>query len=852
MAIWEGAPLSREGVVRVGEGPGVRVPEAAAPTPTAPALIQRTPDAVASAPAPGVETPGYEKRSVLRSDTPAPAAPVAKASPAWSEPVPLGMENLGSLPESASSSRAPQIRPKAASDIGVPPRMASAPSDSSAMPVVQRKPESAAPVARVGEAPNGSAGVKPGVSTPGAEASLRPIGTPKQVTPSPVQDSRPQPRFESVAPSGLSDLSGHQPGVETPGFTPALTLGASDPTPLQRAVNPIEFSSPPEGEPPGYEKRSTLRGDAPAPTGTIVPSDRERLEDARPVGPTSFPSLGFSTPGDDAAPPAPSAPVASSARSTPAASLSPAVRSTLPAPSASLASSVRSTPAALLSPAASAAPLAPAALTPVASLPPSTPEARPAPSASSIIQRTPDTTPLSPTPVRRPTSGGGAPSPGGGEGDGRGGRGVRGLGEPATLDNRTTPPAPPAGYPSEISHPAPAPVRHGPAIPAAIQRRSEITAVAVTPALRTASEQPPALPPVQPSLGRRQGEEASSVASWEGAPLSREGVVRVGEGPGVRVPEAAAPTPPASTLIQRTPDAAASALPPGGEPPGYETRSALRGDAPTPATPIAPASPERLEAGRPAGPTSLPSLGFSTPGDADGAPEIAFDAEPSAPSAPWVQPTPAWQQDLLAQMDNLLIGRPGPNLLPPAPPASLAPLSPLAAADLSTLSTPEIAQREPTSQTNPAAASATPPRIKGTALEQELLAQVDRLLLGRPGPNTDFLALAAQAPLRTPDQVPNPIPIPDSPRQIAPTAETGPVWEVAAEPLPAPVRPVPAPRTQVQQPAAEPVRKPSFEVTIGRLEVIAPPPQMPQQQQPRRPAPKTSLQDYLDRRRVGR
>lgn len=154
----------------------------------------------------------------------------------------------------------------------------------------------------------------------------------------------------------------------------------------------------------------------------------------------------------------------------------------------------------------------------------------------------------------------------------------------------------------------------------------------------------------------------------------------------------------------------------------------------------------------------------------------------------------------------------------------------------------------------PANPPAPPARIKGTALEQELLAQVDRLLLGRPGPNTDFLALAAQTPLRAPDPTLEQPPRTASATSANPAADPVPTWEVAPEAPPAlaPARPVVAPRTQVQQPAAEPARKPTFEVTIGRLEVVAPPPEAPQQQQPRRPAPKTSLQDYLDRRRVGR
>jgi hypothetical protein len=67
-------------------------------------------------------------------------------------------------------------------------------------------------------------------------------------------------------------------------------------------------------------------------------------------------------------------------------------------------------------------------------------------------------------------------------------------------------------------------------------------------------------------------------------------------------------------------------------------------------------------------------------------------------------------------------------------------------------------------------------------------------------------------------------------------------------------RPVPAPAPQRRAAAegAEPEdAAPTFHITIGKLEVVAPR-VAEKRPQRRRPAPRLSLQDYLDRRRVGR
>jgi hypothetical protein len=65
----------------------------------------------------------------------------------------------------------------------------------------------------------------------------------------------------------------------------------------------------------------------------------------------------------------------------------------------------------------------------------------------------------------------------------------------------------------------------------------------------------------------------------------------------------------------------------------------------------------------------------------------------------------------------------------------------------------------------------------------------------------------------------------------------------------------PARRQVVTRPMAQEqsAGKPAFRVSIGRLEIVAPPQVAPPQQPVRpRPEPKTSLQSYLDRRRQGR
>jgi hypothetical protein len=63
--------------------------------------------------------------------------------------------------------------------------------------------------------------------------------------------------------------------------------------------------------------------------------------------------------------------------------------------------------------------------------------------------------------------------------------------------------------------------------------------------------------------------------------------------------------------------------------------------------------------------------------------------------------------------------------------------------------------------------------------------------------------------------------------------------------------PAEAPAAPVAPPPMRDQGPPTFQVTIGQLEVVAPPPveKVPRR---RRPAPRLSLQDYLDRRRVGR
>jgi hypothetical protein len=950
VASWEGAPLSREGVVRVGEGPGVRVPEVVAPAPSTPSVIQRTPDTTATPPAP-VRLEGWT----------APEPPPAVNSLEISQPSPF-------------------------------PVSTSAPA---ASPLVERRPESPADPEQFGwegEAPRGSAGIKPGVSTLGGEAAPAWEAAPSPASrgrvgegaaPAPPNPSLVQRRAEvPVDDVPVGPVRSAAPGVETPGFTPALPLGAlATRASLQRAENSFENSDAPSkspvpswGEPPGDVERSALRGDASAPSAPPKPGVSTPGTEApslpRPVGTPGAPPpvrdsqapppVRVSRPGFESVAPAVLAnalgeePVASApgaslpvasvpGESLPEASVpgASALGASLPGvetPGFTPALPLGALDSVPLRPAVNAleisqpapvsaprAPLGAEAERPMASgtmaaapnphpLGPPLPHAQPSPgrggrrqeaspvvsregaplsregvvrvgegpgvrvpeatvptsSTPTLIQRTPETAPQplaavnsseisQPAPVSAPRADFHVPV---------------GLERPDSVQETASlawePWGSPPATPDRDATPHPAPSRPRPSIPAAIQRRPERAAASVSPVLRPASEQPsaseamaaapnphpldPPLPHAQPAPGRGgRGQEASSpeaspVVSWEVAPLSREGVVRVGEGPGVRVPEVAASAPSTPTLIQRSPDPTATS----------PTPTLWTTSQPSPAV-------NSLEISHPA-PVS--------------APPAVFGAEPAAG---WAEANPTREADLLAHMDNLLLGRPGPNLLPPAPlspPASAAwdvsapeviqrqaqrqaeaptpapalvppALVPAAPWPVAPRSFPQTAERglEPASLL---ATPAAPPRIKGTALEQELLAQVDRLLLGRPGPNTDFLALAAQAPLRTPDPT-----LEQPPRSLSatPAADPGPVWEVAPEALPAPaspIRPVVAPRTELQQPAAEPARKPTFEVTIGRLEVVAPPPEAPQQQQPRRPAPKTSLQDYLDRRRVGR
>ena len=72
---------------------------------------------------------------------------------------------------------------------------------------------------------------------------------------------------------------------------------------------------------------------------------------------------------------------------------------------------------------------------------------------------------------------------------------------------------------------------------------------------------------------------------------------------------------------------------------------------------------------------------------------------------------------------------------------------------------------------------------------------------------------------------------------------------------PLPTEPTQRPMQVAARPVAQeqPAGKPSFRVSIGRLEIVAPPQAAPPQQPVRqRPEPKTTLQSYLDRRRQGR
>jgi len=72
-------------------------------------------------------------------------------------------------------------------------------------------------------------------------------------------------------------------------------------------------------------------------------------------------------------------------------------------------------------------------------------------------------------------------------------------------------------------------------------------------------------------------------------------------------------------------------------------------------------------------------------------------------------------------------------------------------------------------------------------------------------------------------------------------------------PLPTEPTPRPVPLTARPVTQERSAGKPAFRVSIGRLEIVAPPPAAPPQQPVRqRPEPKTSLQSYLDRRRQGR
>jgi hypothetical protein len=139
-----------------------------------------------------------------------------------------------------------------------------------------------------------------------------------------------------------------------------------------------------------------------------------------------------------------------------------------------------------------------------------------------------------------------------------------------------------------------------------------------------------------------------------------------------------------------------------------------------------------------------------------------------------------------------------PENAPPAPavPAARQSTSPSALPPARRLAEPaRILPSAPPPAAIPGEAAAD-----AAAAERELLAYADRAILGLASP-------PASAPLRH-----------QAVRNVAATAD-----EESA---------------------------PTFEITIGQLEIVAPPSSA--KRPPRRPAPRLSLQDYLDSRRVGR
>lgn len=119
-----------------------------------------------------------------------------------------------------------------------------------------------------------------------------------------------------------------------------------------------------------------------------------------------------------------------------------------------------------------------------------------------------------------------------------------------------------------------------------------------------------------------------------------------------------------------------------------------------------------------------------------------------------------------------------------------------------------------------------------------------------PLPVLESAALPEPAPARQPAPVPAPVDAAAREQALLAYADS----IILGRPMP----PRPAPRAALpQDPWAAPVSAepedaaPTFHVTIGTLEVVAAP-VAGKRPQRKRPAPRLSLQDYLDRRRVGR
>jgi hypothetical protein len=187
-------------------------------------------------------------------------------------------------------------------------------------------------------------------------------------------------------------------------------------------------------------------------------------------------------------------------------------------------------------------------------------------------------------------------------------------------------------------------------------------------------------------------------------------------------------------------------------------------------------------------------------------PEVAADAA----ARHWEVPADSFRRVLSAPSPSAP-ALPSPEFL-----ASLAPVATKRLAPPEAVAPPGAAPpgvetparaRAPSPAVTPAAVLAPSPQAvaEAAARYREALAYADSIILGRP-------MRAPAAPRFTPAEAPA------SPAAQATPNDEGP---------------------------------PTFQVTIGQLEVVAPPPveKVPRR---RRPAPRLSLQEYLDRRRVGR